>query len=144
MRTVYEDTEAYKQYVEAEKTFKEYLESVKHIKMVKLPKKYSADFIAFKEDRINCLIEFKRRNKAFGNGSFTISLHKFYNSLTYADLLDVPCLLFIQFDDMLVFCNLQWRYTQNIEMSRDYRNEADDVEPTVIISWNSFSKFVPE
>lgn len=108
----------------------------------KLPIKYHADFLALRDDTPVGLIEIKiRDNDSTKYPTYMLSLHKAVNCLATADIMNIPFVLVVFWNDMIGYIQVTDEYFKVVKMQEsNFRNDVGDIEPCIHIPINDFKK----
>lgn len=110
----------------------------------KLPMKYSAEWIAFRDNNPVAIIEFKKRNLYYKySKTYDISLHKITITQLFAQKLNLPIILVIHLLDGVYFTTIKDEIP-SIVFSRNYRDDPDDIEPLIVIPIQDFKKLADQ
>jgi len=121
-----------------------YIENYSGQKLFKLPIKYGADCIGIdKYDKPKALWEIKNRNVSRTTyKTYMISLAKFTIAMQYADIMNIPFMLYVEWTNPLERGILQC--TNNLLkyihlQKKNYREDIGDIEPCVYIPIELFN-----
>lgn len=133
--TVYETP----QDLRVEARIAEFLEGRWKCELKKLPKKYSADFLGYRNDKAVVLVEIKARSNTMTRyNTYAISLYKCTMSLLLAQFTSLPFILVVQFTDYLTCVQIKESYLSSLKQMTNFRGDINDVEPCVHIPISEF------
>ncbi len=115
------------------------LEKIWNCKLIKLPKKSMLDFCAERDREIVAFIEMKHRSKPAGSyATYMLSLAKLQAARRLYEDTGKPCLLVVQWTDLLEMVDLA-KCDFTVAMGgRTDRGDSQDVEPVVHIPFTGF------
>jgi hypothetical protein len=121
------------------------IEQITGTHLIKLPIKYYADFIAWKE-LSPCrypfaIIEAKKRTTArLDHRAYVLSLHKAVNVISYSELLNIPFLMFVKWTDDFGYIEITRDLINSAigQVTKSYRNDPGDIEPCIFIKTELF------
>ena len=126
-----------------------FLEYIWPSKAFKLPIKYHLDYllqnkitnenIAFVE--IKCRTYSMAQIKSFGG--YKLSLEKWLTACKLTEITGIPCHLIVRTTDGLFYCDMDNTQRPDIVIfGRTDRNDAQDVEPAVLLKHDRFIEFM--
>lgn len=107
--------------------------------VVKLPRRYSADFALLRNGDVKAWVEFKERKNPIGKyPTYTVSLFKYTNLLSLARDTGLPSFLIVEWKDCVGYAEIPVDH-QIIFSGRKDRGDWEDMEPMVEIANSSFN-----
>jgi hypothetical protein len=121
---------------------KQFIQDYTKSNLEKLPIKYGADFISFREGSLRSFIEAKCRTTPMGQyPTYMLSLHKVVTALSYSDSRGVPFVLFVKWTDYIGHVTIDRILLAIAEIkmgTNGTRDDAGDYEPCIYIPISSF------
>ena len=115
------------------------LEGSWSMSLQKLPIKYGADWIAFRDERAVAVIEYKNRpHESSRFPTYLLSVHKWMVMRSLANTIGVPAILVVEFVDGMRHCTLEDEAATTAWAGRRDRGDADDLEPCMMIPMDRF------
>lgn len=135
-RPLYED----EQDLNGENAFKEKIEQYLKASLMKMPKKYCADYMVFRNNAPVAIIEVKIRNVSRNTYiTYMLSLHKVLYALNMASMLMIPFFVFVKWTDAMGYCQIMEGHLATIEMQNvNFRDDPDDIEPCIFVPISTF------
>lgn len=111
----------------------------------KTPKFFSVDYVAVRENKPVAWVEIKCRKytmlQIHSFGGYLISLKKIISAKHLFDVTGLPFILIVKAADEIYFSQFQtFSFTNLVIGGRKDRQDAEDVEPCVLIPTDSFRK----
>jgi hypothetical protein len=111
----------------------------------KLKKAYALDYAIIRDKKVISFAEIKCRKYSMDRldslGGFMISLHKWLEAKNICQISDVPFSLLIRTEDGIWWHKTQDFLNDGISIGGRFdRNDAQDVEPVVLLKSNRFKK----
>jgi len=138
-RPMYEDENP--QWRIAQNEFKAEIQQITGYRLEEIPRKYGADYIAWKGSTIIALYEIKCRDHPVGKYSdYMISLHKIVTSLIFAKFLHLPFLLWIKWTDRIGYIQIEQDTVRSLGMGTNgQRSDPADREPMLFFQISQFN-----
>ena len=115
------------------------LEASWSVTLRKLPIKYGAEWVAFRDDQAVAVIEYKNRpHESSRFPTYLLSAHKWMSMRSLANTIGVPAVLVVEFNDGMQHCTLEAGMAKTSWAGRRDRDDADDLEPCMMIPMELF------
>lgn len=115
------------------------LEASWSVMLRKLPIKYGAEWVAFRDDQAVAVIEYKNRpHESTRFPTYLLSAHKWMAMRSLADTIGVPAVLVVEFIDGMQHYTLEAGTAKASWAGRRDRDDADDLEPCMMIPMHLF------
>lgn len=106
--------------------------------VVKLPRRYSADFALLRTNSVKAWVEFKGRKNPMGKyPTYTVSLYKYMNLCALTRDTGIPSFLIVEWEDCVGYTPIPVEH-QIIFSGRKDRGDWEDQEPMVEIANSAF------
>ena len=122
-----------------EQAAKASLEASWSVMLRKLPIKYGAEWVAFRDDQAVAVIEYKNRpHESSRFPTYLLSVHKWMSMRSLANTIGVPAVLVVEFKDGMRHYTLEAGTAKTSWAGRRDRDDADDMEPCMMIPMELF------
>jgi len=137
-RPIYEDEDP--QWRIAQNSFKDEIEQITGYRLEELPRKYGADYFAWKSSNIIAMYEVKCRDHTVNKyADLMISVHKIVMSLIFAKFLNLPLFLWIKWTDRIGYIEIRQDMPRSLGMGTNgQRSDPADREPMLYYEINKF------